>query len=36
MHTNRRKIAKIEGKLPAHYFTMAHHRWKESTSWPPN
>ncbi|KAL4116994.1 hypothetical protein PRIC2_012444 [Phytophthora ramorum] len=35
MYANRRKITKIEDELPVHYFTMAHNRWKESSTWPP-
>ncbi|RLN52405.1 hypothetical protein BBJ28_00024072, partial [Nothophytophthora sp. Chile5] len=35
MYANRRKLAKVEGEEPVHYFTMAHNRWKESSTWPP-
>uniref|UniRef100_A0AAV1TWT0 Xaa-Pro dipeptidyl-peptidase C-terminal domain-containing protein n=1 Tax=Peronospora matthiolae TaxID=2874970 RepID=A0AAV1TWT0_9STRA len=35
MYVNRREITKLDSELPVHYFTMAHNRWKESSTWPP-
>ncbi|CAI5737881.1 unnamed protein product [Hyaloperonospora brassicae] len=35
MYANRRTITKLDTELPVHYFTMAHNRWKESSTWPP-